>query len=1079
MALSPSLQQFKSSGVYRLEFDKSQIINIPAETIRLIIGFSKKGPFNSPVFVQDSGFFRTVFGDIDTALERKGSFFHRTALTCLDRGPIIVLNLLILGENDTSQFQSVSTSATMDNSPVVDAPLSSYFNTDKFWFLDPATFVEYADQNQSVFNQRILNLANVGRKTLSIITKKSDVLGFNILAKDWFGVGKVPEFMNENDYVIDYMIDVIVIEGNFSNYTALSIDPIFGPYFDSIGLKSKVFDTFGIERDGLNAFLNLDQVNVLGVYTGALIPEFQDKNGANLFIEDLVNLESSKTGLLLGFNNEKLDDDPNEISADLIDLVGHTIESEQPTSLDFLSYFGPIVSNLDYAGSTSALTFVVAGTAGQTANAIAYAGSGITGGTAWSFGKFDTLRIYGPNYPFTGGEFSAFSTNAEYLQFLSDVAAFQTYIEVSFFGSGPSGGINFSNVISEAANVNGGFVDLVVSKIANGVTGPTSISNSYLFIDGIGITAGGTMSVGMLKSVDFTFVDTGTLYSGLNSELYQDNLSGLITDGDRINVSPTAGATSYAFAEFTRFDTNNFSGPTFSSAFVSPSTSYSPILSQGVNYVEVNAYDSEDLITGATAIAAQDDYEILTFNGNINESFELWGGTAYTNPTTVVWVDNGPSGPLGATGFQGKILVGQYLVQNFGGTGGATSINPQTGKSRLTKVIAVSQDNNPLSSTYQKIKITTNDAIFIRTSSGVSEIERYKTITDFVTHYRFQTLSGFSLNTDQLPNGTLTRQNQILDVMYNTNIANALTDREVITFRYVVDSFEGGIEPSSKIRLTKLAKDRQSALAICNMPSQKQFKDSTNPLFKFDSSSTFDARYISLGGNLDLNPTNIFSLPGIADGSNYSAFYGPYLILRENGRNLNIPPAGHVSNLYIDKYTQALPYSIVAGPRRGVVTGTGLVGVEFNFDRVDLDSIEPFGYNAILNKRGFGLVINANQTAQQTVKSALSQIHVRELLIYVQDGIEAILKNYRWEFNTAQNRLEIKTLADNFMTQILSDGGIYDYQNIMDTTNNTPEIIDSNIGILDTYLEPVRGMGILIHRTTILKTGTIATGNFL
>lgn len=42
MALSPQLLQFKSSGVYRLEFDKSQTVNVPAETIRLIVGHSKK-----------------------------------------------------------------------------------------------------------------------------------------------------------------------------------------------------------------------------------------------------------------------------------------------------------------------------------------------------------------------------------------------------------------------------------------------------------------------------------------------------------------------------------------------------------------------------------------------------------------------------------------------------------------------------------------------------------------------------------------------------------------------------------------------------------------------------------------------------------------------------------------------------------------------------------------------------------------------------------------------------------------------------------------------------------------------------
>ena len=51
-------------------------------------------------------------------------------------------------------------------------------------------------------------------------------------------------------------------------------------------------------------------------------------------------------------------------------------------------------------------------------------------------------------------------------------------------------------------------------------------------------------------------------------------------------------------------------------------------------------------------------------------------------------------------------------------------------------------------------------------------------------------------------------------------------------------------------------------------------------------------------------------------------------------------------------------------------------------------------------------------------------------------------------------------------------------KNVMDETNNTPEVIDQNIGILDTYIEPVRGMEILVQRTTILKTGAISTGNF-
>jgi phage tail sheath protein FI len=155
-----------------------------------------------------------------------------------------------------------------------------------------------------------------------------------------------------------------------------------------------------------------------------------------------------------------------------------------------------------------------------------------------------------------------------------------------------------------------------------------------------------------------------------------------------------------------------------------------------------------------------------------------------------------------------------------------------------------------------------------------------------------------------------------------------------------------------------------------------------------------------------------------------------------------------------------------------------VVGLEINLDKEDREYLEPFGINPIVFQTGTGPTIFANKTAQQNPKSALSSINVREVVIYIQDGIEAILKNYLFEFNTAQTRLEIKTLADNFLATVQDDDGVYDFRNIMDESNNTPEVIDQNIGILDTYIEPVRGMEVLVQRTTILKTGAISTGNF-
>ena len=1088
MALSPSLQQFKSSGVYRLEFDKSQITNIPSETIRLIIGFSKKGPFNTPVFVQDSVFFKTVFGDIDTTLERKGSFFHRTVLTCLDRGPVIVLNLLSLDDLlDQSEFASISTAADTDNSPEVFAPVSSYFNKDKFWFTDSTALVDTADNTayQAVTKQRLLNIANVGRKTVSVITKKSDILGFDILAKDWFGVGKVPAYIRENDYISDYMVDVIIVEGDFSNYSLLQIDPIFGAYFDAQGLKKLYIDPYGFNRDGLTSFLNLDQVNVLGVYSGALLPEFQDKNGNNMFIEDLVNLETSKTGLLLGINKDTFDDSADTISGDIVDLVGHTLESEQPGVLEFLSYFGAITDLLPYTASTITPRTIVAGATGATgttANALLSASVSLTGGVGYASsgatGYFDTLTIYGPSATMPGPGYSAYATGTSWTAAKSALTT-SSYAKVDQkVTTGPTGTVNYSKLISSVYNASNDTITIRIGLTAgSGVTGPTSTANGWYFIGGTGATiGGGTAAITFLDNLNFLAKDAAgpdqSLVAGVDSTIYANNLSGLITDGDGILLGAAGATFPYGYASFNRSSVSDLGGATGISGN-SIFGSENPILNNLVNYLTIDAFEYAGL-TGATVIAGSTGFTIRTYTGDLNESFGLTG--TYTNPVTTVYVDNSANGPLGLNGFNGQIQKGQYLVMNHGGTGSSTNLDPITGKSRLTRIISVVEDINPLSTTYKRISITTNDPIFI---TATNEVERYKSITDFVDHYRFATLDGYTLRNGQMPDGTSDRQNAILDVMYNSNIAQALEDREVITYRYIVDTFQGQIEPASKIRLTKLAKAQQSSLAIVNMPSVKQFKNSTNPLFKRESTESFDTQYVPSGGNLSKNPSNIFNLPGIADGANYSAFYGPNLIIRENGSNISVPPAGHVSNLYIDKYNLALPYSIVAGPRRGIVTGIGLVGAEYAFDRTDLDWIEPFGYNAIVNKKGFGLTINANQTAQQSVKSALSQVHVRELLIYIQDGIEAILKNYRWEFNTAQNRLEIKTLADNFLSQILSDGGVYDFQNIMDSSNNTTEVIDNNIGILDTYIEPVRGMGILVHRTTILKTGAIATGNFL
>ena len=45
----------------------------------------------------------------------------------------------------------------------------------------------------------------------------------------------------------------------------------------------------------------------------------------------------------------------------------------------------------------------------------------------------------------------------------------------------------------------------------------------------------------------------------------------------------------------------------------------------------------------------------------------------------------------------------------------------------------------------------------------------------------------------------------------------------------------------------------------------------------------------------------------------------------------------------------------------------------------------------------------------------------------------------------------------------------------MDESNNTPEIIDNEMAILSTHIEPGMGCGKMIHAPTLYKTGQMSS----
>ena len=113
---------------------------------------------------------------------------------------------------------------------------------------------------------------------------------------------------------------------------------------------------------------------------------------------------------------------------------------------------------------------------------------------------------------------------------------------------------------------------------------------------------------------------------------------------------------------------------------------------------------------------------------------------------------------------------------------------------------------------------------------------------------------------------------------------------------------------------------------------------------------------------------------------------------QENGRTIYVPPAADVSNTYVRKFLGGDPFAIVAN-RNGIISNPALAGVEYTLDQTDRDYLEPFGFNSIIEKPNIGQVlIYANVTSYQDVKSDYNYLHVRELLNTVEIQVEEVLE---------------------------------------------------------------------------------------
>jgi hypothetical protein len=1279
------LNTFKASGVYTIEFDASESIVVTTQTIRLVVGFSRIGPINAPVFLRDVKTSRRIFGEIDTYLEKRGSFFHRALETCLSVGPVFALNLMPLKSTpineggDATNYRSFALAADEENGDVTRALVTSFYNKERFWFPD-AEYVIATQNSKPANRDYLLTVVNLSQAPLSVITRKSvNARQYEVSAKDYYGLGNVPEFMNDNDFLSDFFLDLVIVEGDWTNLAVLSQDPTFSKYFDARGIRA----------DKLEAFLSLDEITLVAAFTGTIIPDFVDNNGSNQNLENIVNAAVGLTGIFIAINNEKIEDYANSVHK--IDTIGNTLIGTTDDTIDFLSYNTPIKNVLEYEGETDLLTgsadlTVYTGLSASTSNI--YVKSYPFGGRSGKFNNVlvipkpqpgdttflptqyqnildsatvntlvktygtDTLLAEQPN-DFVKVE-NVIDTGTEIqIQLSSPLNVATNYNDTVIFTGvataipSTANQIDLSTLVDEAGNIFD-FTSLLAGDVAYLLVEAPGFAKYYEVTNGpAGIAGPYTVeSVALSNDAPYYINQWGTLGLDINdfaayvqpadikATIFQGDVNTPAADANRLVPDLGLALASVSFGDelvfafdptvtvqsfegigntFAAAATATTTAPDSVEVTIYDNTAGAPFVPTSGTQLWISAitpggtagartaavtfvYDNAGTLATETLPATSNLTVTLVQSGSqfsdtttglgaFNDStdiFELAYIEAYSGSKIAKNVANG----LLISGDQVKYFTGasQYnylgVIKNYSksattgtidayskiayGLKGAklsefttaaldtrvgttfASVNqtyidttlfnptPTTNDvavySSLAKNISSNiaiigtlygggkkfelsaansanlnvgdlvVDNSPtpkLTRVVQKVKKVNPSTGVVTYEYTVLDVPAVDTLTNTITKYtpiqnfcdrlQFSLLNGYVLGDYHLPNNTDAQIDKIYGVIENTNIGKTLTSRDVISFRYIIDTFNGGIAPQMgpKSILSRLAKNRQKCMALLNAPSIKQFIDSTDPRFTElpdpnagNPKPVLNTAYIATGGNLSLGPSFTFSLPDEENGAKFIGVFSPNILLRENNKNISVPPAADVSNNFIRKFINGQPYAIVAGPRRGVISNPKYAGLEYEFLLADREQLEPFGINPIVTVKGIGPMIFANQTAYQRTLSAFNNLHVRDLLITVEEAVEDVLAQYLFEFNDASTRLEIRTIVENYLDTVRNAGGVYDYAVIMDETNNTPGIIDQNFGIIDIGLEPARGLQKFINRVTILKTGTISSGGF-
>ena len=181
-----------------------------------------------------------------------------------------------------------------------------------------------------------------------------------------------------------------------------------------------------------------------------------------------------------------------------------------------------------------------------------------------------------------------------------------------------------------------------------------------------------------------------------------------------------------------------------------------------------------------------------------------------------------------------------------------------------------------------------------------------------------------------------------------------------------------------------------------------------------------------------------------------------------------MPLNADIAGLCVNTDTVRDPWFSPAGFNRGNLKN--VVKLAWNPNKTQRDSLYSVGINPVGTFPGQGTVLYGDKTLQSK-PSAFDRINVRRLFVVLEKTISQAAKFSLFEFNDEFTRAQFVALVTPFLRDIQGRRGIYDYRVVCDSTNNTPQVIDSNQFVGDIYIKPARSINFIQLNFVAVRTG--------